>query len=333
MTRLLLVSPGFHGYWQSIEDAFASLGYAVTTHVYDASPMWEKAYNKVRFEVGSRLIGGREHLSPEVVTRRAADAVRHVKPDLVLVVRGDVLLDEFWDAVDQVGARVGTWLYDELRRMRVHGAVQHRRGRVASYSSADVEALRAEGHEALHVPLAFDPRRGHRRSLDSGEFTFIGARFERRERFLASLQSAGFPIRAYGRDWSAHPYDQLRTFRFRPSRIPAGRDLPLDQALDVMAASVATLNIHGDQDGFTMRTFEASGIGAVQLIDRNDVAAFYEPGAEVLTFSDEAELLDAAARAERDRAGMRRLRQAARARTLAEHTYVHRARALEALWD
>lgn len=333
MTRLLLVSPGFHDYWRSIEDAFVRLGYEVATHVYDASPVWEKAYNKVRFEVGSRLIGGREHLSPEVVTRRAADAVRAAKPDLVLVVRGDVLLDEFWDAVDQVGARVGTWLYDELRRMKVHGAVQQSRGRVASYSVADVASLRADGHEAVHVPLAFDPRRGHRHSLNSGEFSFIGARFERRERFLTALQAAGFPVRAYGRDWSTHPYDQLRTFRLRPSGIPAGRDLPLGQALDVMAASVGTLNVHGDQDGFTMRTFEASGIGAVQLIDRNDVVAFYEPDVEVLTFGDEAELLEIASRAKSDQAGMRRLRAAARARTLAEHTFVHRARDLEALWD
>ena len=28
-----------------------------------------------------------------------------------------------------------------------------------------------------------------------------------------------------------------------------------------MAASAATLNLHGDQDGFTMRTFEAAASG------------------------------------------------------------------------
>ncbi len=99
-----------------------------------------------------------------------------------------------------------------------------------------------------------------------------------------------------------------------------------------MAGARATLNVHGDQDGFTMRTFEACGVGAVQLVDRADVSRHYEPGVELAVFGSPEEAAELAHRAATDRPWADRLRAAGRARTIAEHTFVHRARALEALW-
>ena len=49
-----------------------------------------------------------------------------------------------------------------------------------------------------------------------------------------------------------------------------------------MAGAAANLNIHHDQHGSTMRTFEILGAGGLQLVDREDVAVHYEPGTEVL---------------------------------------------------
>ena len=100
-----------------------------------------------------------------------------------------------------------------------------------------------------------------------------------------------------------------------------------------MACSAATLNVHGDQDGFTMRTFEAAGVGGVQLIDRPDLEGLYEPGTEVLPWASDDELIDLCLRATRDPAGTERIRVAARARTLAEHTFDHRVAVLEGAWD
>ncbi|HET8931717.1 MAG TPA: glycosyltransferase, partial [Acidimicrobiales bacterium] len=100
----------------------------------------------------------------------------------------------------------------------------------------------------------------------------------------------------------------------------------------MMAGATATINVHGDQDGFTMRTFEASGVGALQLIDRPDVGMHYEPGVEILTFDSAAEISELVARAHREPRWATRIRAAARKRTLAEHTFAHRARELEDLW-
>ena len=114
--------------------------------------------------------------------------------------------------------------------------------------------------------------------------------------------------------------------------MPHGRDLPRDEAYAVMSGARATLNVHGDQDGFTMRTFEACGVGALQLVDRADVSLHYEPGVELAVFDSPDEAAELARRAASDRSWSQAMRAAGRARTLAEHTFTHRAKALEALW-
>jgi spore maturation protein CgeB len=99
-----------------------------------------------------------------------------------------------------------------------------------------------------------------------------------------------------------------------------------------MAASAATVSMHTDQDGFAMRTFEACGSGAVQLIDRPDMAGLYDDGVEVATWSSLEQLRELAERARVDRAWADGLRVAGRRRTLAEHTFDHRVAVVEQLW-
>ena len=203
---------------------------------------------------------------------------------------------------------------------------------VASYSSKDATELAAPGRLVAHVPLAHDPHVPFT-PKPSDDVVFVGARYPRRESLLADVAAAGVAVRAYGRDWSGHPWDRLRTWRVRTPEVPHGRDLGRPDAYAVMAGAVAALNVHGDQDGFTMRTFEACGVGALQLVDRTDVAEHYEPGREVLTFGSPEEAVEHATRARRDPAWAARVREAGRRRTLAEHTFDHRLSALEALWS
>ena len=327
--RLLLLSPVFHGYWRSIERAFTGLGYAVTTVAYDAHP---GVANRVRAKVAHDLperLGGSDARRRAQHTARAVQAVRSLDPDVVLVVKGDAFDGAFWDLV--AGRRRALWLYDELRRTAHTDASLAAAGPVASYSPDDVHTLTARGLTAVHVPLAHDPDVPFT-ARESDEVVFVGARYPAREALLTSLAAAGVPVRAHGRDWSGHPVDRLRTWRLHQPHVPHGRDLPRGEAYAVMAGARATLNVHGDQDGFTMRTFEACGVGALQLVDRADVSRHYEPGVEVAVFGSPGEAAELAGRAAADRAWARAMRAAGRARTLAEHTFTHRATALEALW-
>lgn len=333
MSRVLVVSPGFHGYGHAITECLKESGHDVTLHVYDAASRREKSWNKVRHELPAKVRGTESLFSEETVTRRAVDAVRRTRPDLVLTVRGDVLGADYWAAVAEQTSHSVVWLYDELRRMHHDVDMLASVARIATYSALDAARLRSSGIDARYVPLAYNPRITPAGGGPAGAVTFVGARFAAREQLLRALIAHGIPVKAYGRFWSAHPIDRMRTWRIAdPDPIPSGRDVPLPQAYAIMHDGAATLNVHGDQDGFTMRTFEACGIGAVQIIDRDDVAEFYEPGTEVLVQHSSDEAVELCRTILADPTRMAVLRERARARTLAEHTLSARVRELEEMW-
>ncbi|MCW2738240.1 MAG: Spore maturation protein CgeB [Nocardioides sp.] len=330
---MLLVSPGFHGYHSAIAAALTARGHEVSTHVYDAHEgVAGRAWHQVRHQLPRRLGAGSLRRLAQEETAGALAAAEHSHPQAVVVVKGDTLEQPFWDALDGI-PRI-TWLYDEVRRTRWTTERLARIGPIATYSALDDVDFDAAALDSRHLPLAYDHRLvASPTTRHTPVVTLIGARYPVREQVLTVLHDHGVPVRAYGRDWSSHPVDRLRTWRLGTPGVPAGRDLARAAAYDVMASSAATLNLHGDQDGFTMRTFEAAGVGGVQLIDRTDLEGLYEPGTEVLPWTTPEELTDLCQRAVADAAWTHRVREAARARTLAEHTFDHRVAVLEDAWD
>ncbi|WP_424464645.1 CgeB family protein [Pseudoclavibacter helvolus] len=327
--QILLVSPGFHGYWSAIAAAFESLGAEVTTHRYDEhSTLAERAQNKFLHDLPEQLRWG---AAEERATRRAVDRLRAGSFDAVVVIKGDQLGAAWWEALAKSGIPSVVWLYDEIRRTRYSLDFLARIGPIASYSKQDVVALQAAGATAGHVALGYDSLLDFA-SVTSSAVTLVGARYPNREALLVGIRSAGVPVRAYGREWSRRLWDVARTRRLRGAGIPSGTDLNRASAYGVMAGSLATLNIHSNQDGFTMRTFEAAGVGALELVDRADVSEFYEIGKELLVFDTVEDIVESAHKAQKDPSWARAIRAAGRKRTLAEHTLTHRARSLEAMW-
>jgi spore maturation protein CgeB len=338
MSRVLVVTPAFHGYGDSIGNALRRRGHDVTVHPYDAHVgAWEKARHKLTVELPEQLFG-RLGVDLAGAARRATDETLTVhaatRPDVVVVIRGDLFEPRFWDRLEESGRPFVVWLYDEVRRMHHDLTTLARTTAVTSYSPLDVQWLRDRGIDAHHLPNAFDrDRQVVRPMAGRDEITFVGARYPDREQTLVGLHAAGVPVRAYGRDWSRHPVDRLRTWGWRRPDLPAERDVDRDTAYSVMTASAATLSMHTDQDGFAMRTFEACGAGAVQLIDRTDLAGLYDDGVELATWQTLDELVELCARARVDRTWAQGMREAGRRRTLAEHTFDHRVAVLEQLWD
>ncbi len=325
--RVLVVSPAFHGYWRAIVGALEVLGHDVSAHCYDSGDRCVRFANAMSHRLPPIRSAFEAH-----ATEAAIDALHRVRPDAVFVVRGDALGSAWWDACARAGVHVAVWLYDELHRMRYTAPTLASAHVVFSYSLADVATLKADGVTAAFLPDGYDSLLAFT-SRPTPAVTLIGARYAPRERTLAALATENIPIAAYGREWSRHPWDVARTGRWRPSRFPAHRDLERPDYYGVMAGSLATLNVHGEgHDGLSMRTYEAPGVGGLQLIDRPAVAQFYDVGTEVLVFADDAELVEHARRALRDRAWADSVRRAGRARTLAHHTLVHRMREVERTW-
>ena len=333
--RILLVTPAFHGYGRSIADALGRAGHTVRLHEYDRNATWaRKVRHKAAYELPDRLMGGeggsRRH--DRYITEQAVLAVTQTASDVIVTVKGDALGSDYWTALDHSGSRQLLWLYDELARMRFPQAVLTSRPSIVSYSPHDVRVLAGMGLRTAHVLDAYD----HTLPVvarPSADVVFIGARYPERDRLMTHLHSAGVPVRAYGREWSNHPVDRMRTWRLGSSSVPSGRDVPRGTAYGITGGAIAALNSHTDQDGFTMRTYEIPGSGGLQLIDRPDVSDIYVPDEEVLVFSSYDELVELSRRAARDRAWACRLAVRARARTLAEHTFDHRVPILEAAWD
>lgn len=329
--RLLLIAPVFHGYANSIADGFRQHGYDIAVHCYDAkASLKDKLAHKVLRELPEK-IGIRREGPNSAVSSATAAAIRSIRPDVTLVIRGDQFGDEVFHSLDEVGSRKIVWLWDEVRRTSHTPELLDRYDHLISYSPLDTAAFQASGRECLHVPNAFDPAMSPT-PRHTSEVLFIGARYPRREQLVTHLAAAGVPVRAFGRDWSRHPIDRARTWQLKRPPVPAARDIGRLEGYALTAGAPAAINIHGDQDGFTMKTFEVPGVGGVQLIDRDDVAQYYEPGTEVAVFHSEDELRELCLRAIRDDQWGDAMREAGRRRTLAEHTWAHRAAKVAQLW-
>lgn len=326
MTKnLLLVSPAFQDYWKAMSAAFEAQGWTVHTHVYDQpGPFFARTANAVSHSLPHP---GVTHRISEYLTDLAISRLQQVRPDAVVVIRGDQLSARWWDAVHEHRVPLLTWAYDEIRRMRDDFVENARIGTIATYSAPDADRLQADGVDAFYLPNAFD-QHSHVEPRRVRATTFIGARYANREQALLALHAAGVPVVAYGKTWSSRLTDRIRTRRFRTMPFVTHPDISRAQAYGVMSGSDATLNSHWNQEGFTMRTFEACGVGGVQLIDRADVEEFYEPGTEVLTYSGTDHLVDLCTRIARGALRTDPIRVAAQKRTLAEHTFDHRIRAL-----
>lgn len=333
MRPVLLITPAFHGYHRSIARAFAEHGYDVVTHCYDdLNTLADKIHNKALIELPARLGLDTQTAAETRTTNRALRALRETNPGRVVVIKGDSLGHDFWQELEGRKLPRILWLYDDLSRHRYTPDFLRHLGPVVSYARSETEKLRQLGVNASFVPNAFDPNlvgRPHRRS---GEIVFVGSRYPNREDLLIRLRDEGLPVRAYGRQWSHHPFDRLRTWDLTRPDIPSHRDIPLRSAYLVQAEAAAAINIHGLQAGVAMRTFEVPGMGGLQLADRHDINEFYDIGKEALVFGNEEELLDLAGRALRDRTWSERIREAGRRRSLAEHTFAHRIPLIEEVW-
>lgn len=332
--RMLVVSPTFHGYWRSIEDALRRLGHDVRTIRYDAyDAAADKALLKLRVELPERLrlpIPVRD-AERRRITERVLAALAEHRPERVLVIKGDMLDGRFWDALGTTPRIL--WLYDDLHRHDYSVEFLRTVGPVVSYSASESAQLRDEhGADAHFLPDAFDPHRAAPSARRTREIAFVGSGYDNRFRILSTLSARGLPVHAYGRDFSRHVVDRLRTWSWRRPDLPASRDIPLEQAYRVMGEAAASVNIHGLQTGHAMRTFEIPGMGGVELVDREDVEMFYDVGTEVAVWRDVDELEDLARRALEDERWARGLRDAGRRRTLAEHTFDRRMRTVESLW-
>lgn len=145
-----------------------------------------------------------------------------------------------------------------------------------------------------------------------------------RVRIARALDRAGIPLALYGLGWERYP-DLVRLTR----GVVAGEALR-----DVYQSSRVVLHVHTHLN-LHLRVFEAIASGGLVIArstpddhEPGQVAEHLALGDELVTFTDEDELLALVRRAFADEPWRQERIAAGQRRVLAEHTYAHRARAI-----
>ena len=169
---------------------------------------------------------------------------------------------------------------------------------------------------ALHHPVT--PTDEERRRFGA-DVSLVGNHYDYRERLVREL--ADRPLRVWGGGWRGVSDPAVR-------RLVAGGPVFGHEKLCVYAASTLSLNPHhpmNDIVGVNTRAFELAAAGACQVADyKEDLAALFKPGEEVLVYRDLGELGRLLDFYLAQPGEARAIGDNARRRALAEHTLRHR---------
>jgi spore maturation protein CgeB len=266
---------------------------------------------------------------PKIRARRMralSDVVERSLLDLVLVCHDFLWPSEVSEIKRRSGAQVVLWFPDAL--------VNFGRG---YFMNADYDALFFKDpyivyalREVLRIPMyylpeCFNPKR-HR--LPEGE--------QRRPEYACDIATAG-NLHSWRYAFYRHlvDYDVKLWGQPPPLWLPTGTIQSMhqgrlvlneDKARAFLGAKVVVNNLHyGEIWGVNVRTFEAAGIGAFQMVDwRPGLAQLFEDGKELVSFrgiADLKEKLDFWLPKDEER---REIAAAGKRRAHSEHTYRHR---------
>lgn len=262
------------------------------------------------------------------------------RPDLVLVLDGMYVKADKVQKMRSAGIRTAIWLPDDPYYTDLTVKMARNYDVVFTLELECVELYRQNGCMNVHyMPFAADP--GIFRPLSvpvryRRDVSFIGSAYWNRVDFFNRVA----PYLANKETFiSGLWWKRLKNYRGLARKIQFGKWLgPLETA-SYYNGSKIVINMHRATEDRSFnqnsrrikavspnpRTFEIAGCGTLQLTDvRSDLARFYAPGTEIVTYSSPGELMDKIEyylthEEERREVALNALR-----RTMQEHTYPHR---------
>ncbi|ULA68897.1 MAG: hypothetical protein LZF62_380085 [Nitrospira sp.] len=178
----------------------------------------------------------------------------------------------------------------------------------------------------LHCPLTLSEEERHKFGSD---VSFVGAGYANRRRLFPALLHQPWSFKLWGNEWDGA--DDLRAvLQLDGARIDTAT------CMKVFNATAINLNLHSttsagldpQADFVNPRTFELAACGAFQLVDHRSQLPQFFTEQEMVSFRDFDEVPGLVQRWLNDPAARQAMANAARARVLESHTYVHRMREL-----
>jgi spore maturation protein CgeB len=337
--RILVVSPlggGSHPLTGYCARALAELGH--TVQVLDLAP----------FAPGMEAIGG---FSPKRAARRGVEeayyrflgagvlaAVDAVKPDVLLAMAQAPLAPAVLAEIGRRGVIRALWFVEDHRVFEYWREVIPEYDYFCAIQAEPFlgEAARLCPGQVLYLPCAADPAVHRPLTLSEEErqvlgspVAFVGAGYRNRRLAFRPLLDLG--LRIWGSEWrGAGPLEAVVERE--------GARIPTEDTVRIFNATDVNLNLHSSPyvdgvdprgDFVNPRTFEIAAAGAFQVVDQRALLpALFQPGTEVATFTDAAELRGLVQHYLGRPAERAALAAAGRARVLGEHTYHHRMQTL-----
>lgn len=170
------------------------------------------------------------------------------------------------------------------------------------------------------------------------EVTFVGQSYGDRPWLIRRLEKAGLPVETWGPGWPAGRLDfDDMVATFAESRISLNLTAASnDPSVPRLVRGVLNRTyppalrwVGKGLDQIKGRTFEIPACGGFQLSSRvEDIESYFEVGREIALFSNGPELVEQVGRYLADEPARRAIAEAGHRRTVAEHTYEHRFRAI-----
>jgi spore maturation protein CgeB len=266
---------------------------------------------------------------PGLLDRKIVRVAREFKPDAVIATTGEWHSETLAALGRLCPGRMTLWWGDAPANSRRWTLVDPSWDFIYVKDRVAVSKLRLVGRNAFLLHEAMNPSWHRRVARQANErIATVGNWYAFRQALVLRLLSSGVSVDLHGScppRW-AHP--EIR-------RRHSGRFLVREEKSRVFGEALACLNSFAlaEGDSLNCRAFEIAGAGGLQLIEhRQAIGECFEPGRELLAFSDFEELLDHIARARREPAAMEIVRAAGSRRALAQHTYRHRLEDILRRW-
>jgi hypothetical protein len=302
--------PSWH---DDLAQAFIELGKRAATFVSAPHSLRE------RFDKSAR---GSKWFESSAAIERLLETCRRARPDLVIFLGMFVLPARVVEALQRglgYTPRLAGWVCDCFRAPQFEPWIA---GDCVFYFDsflADMlPAYYPRAEQRVFLPLAANPRRYFPVAVPArDERLLFAGNVSANRRALLDRLSSRVPLAITG------PNARGRRFNRR-------RKLSATELNQLYNTHQVVLNINqkpNTEHGANLRVFEVGAAGGLLLTEAcRDLPALYEPEHEVLIYSTLDELIELYDRARADDIRTRRIATAARNRTLAEHTFVARAR-------
>lgn len=280
--------------------------------------------------MAAHLAGG-----PTEVRRQLLDAVESFRPDLVfsILMEDEIPPDVLRELQDRDDLVSFNWFADDHWRFETFTR------RLAPYfdacsttaTSALPKYARLGYDRVVKTQWAANPNLYH--PVDGRPrptVTFVGQAHGTRPETVAALRASGLPVETRGLGWREGRIDHdemVRWFSTSSVNLNLSNSSTSRDLRSRLRRRLGLRTQLGEQ--IKGRNFEIPACGGFQLSGHaDDIESYFEPDVEIVLFSSVDELIRQAERYLTDEDGRRRIAQAGYERTLREHTYAHRFRAI-----